>query len=182
LFLNGRSLGKRTKLKTVPGGLKGEYYAILDRYRLRWMDVVYEPGELRAVIYKDGAVIGEVITKTAGAPARLVLTPDRKEISADGYDLSYVLVESTDNEGNPCPLADDLVTFELDGPTKIAGIGNGNPLSMEPFRTSQHSLFHGKAMLVLRSIEGKPGAVTITASADGYDTAKVQVMVESIKP
>jgi beta-galactosidase len=90
-------------------------------------------------------------------------------------------VESTDNEGNPCPPANDLVTFELDGPAEIAGIGNGNPLSMEAFQTSQHSLFHGKAILVLRSIEGKPGAVTITASADGYDTAKVQIIVESVK-
>jgi hypothetical protein len=52
---------------------------------------------------------------------------------------------------------------------------------MEAFQTSQHSLFHGKAILVLRSIEGKPGAVTITASADGYDTAKVQIIVESVK-
>jgi beta-galactosidase len=175
LFLNGRSLGKRTKLNFVPDGLKGEYYAVLDRYRLRWMDVAYEPGELRAVIYKDGAVICEAVRKTAGDPVELVLTPDRKEITADGYDLSYVLVEAMDSEGNLCPLTNDLVTFKLDGPAKIAGIGSGNPLSMEPFQAPQHSLFYGKAMLILRSIKGKSGTVNITASAEGYDTAHVQI-------
>jgi beta-galactosidase len=175
LFLNDRSLGKRTKRNTISGGLEGDYYAVLDRYRLRWMDVIYEPGEIRAVIYKDGEIIGEAVRKTAGDPVRLMLTPDRKEITADGYDLSYVLVEAVDREDIPCPLADDLVTFKLDGPAKIAGIGNGNPLSMEPFQDFQHSLFHGKAMLVVKSFEGKSGIVTITATAADYDRAQVQV-------
>jgi beta-galactosidase len=175
LFLNGRSLGKRTKLNNISSGSKGDYYAVLDRYRLRWMDVVYEPGEIRAVIYKNGEVIGETVRKTAGDPVRLILTPDRKEITADGYDLSYVLVEAVDNEGNLCPLADDVVTFKLDGPAEFAGIGNGNPLSLEPFQAPQHSLFHGKAMLLLRSIEGMSGTVTAAATAEGYDTAQVQV-------
>ncbi|MBN1831258.1 MAG: DUF4982 domain-containing protein [Deltaproteobacteria bacterium] len=181
LFLNGRSLGKRSKLNDVPGGLKGEYYAGIDKYRLRWMDVIYEPGELRAVIYKNGAVIGESIKKTAGDPVGLVLTPDRDKIFADGYDLSYVLVESVDKEGNPCPLADDTVTFKLDGPAEIAGIGNGNPLSMEPFQDSEHSLFYGKAMLLIRPIEGESGPVTISATAEGYETTQVHLQALSKK-
>ncbi len=175
LFLNGRSLGKRTKMKDVPGGLDGEYYAVLDRYRLRWMDVVYERGELRAVAYKEGAVIGEAVTKTAGEPEKLVLTPDRAKIAADGYDLSFVLVEAVDSEGNPCPLADDIVAFRVDGPAEIAGIGNGNPLSMESFQLPKHSLFHGKAMLVLRSLDGQSGAVTVHAAADGYEGVQVRI-------
>jgi beta-galactosidase len=178
LFLNGKSLGKRSKLKNVPGGLEGEYYGVIDKYRLRWMDVVYEPGELRAVIYKDGAVIGETVKKTAGEPVELVLTPDRETISADGYDLSYILVEAIDKEGNPCPFASDIVTFNLEGPAKIAGIGNGNPLAMEPFQDPEHRLFYGKAMLVLRSIEGEYGDVTVTATAGGYESTKVQLKAE----
>jgi beta-galactosidase len=175
LFLNGKSLGNRSKLKTVPGGLKGGYYAVLDKYRLRWADVVYEPGELKAVIYKDGAAIAETILKTAGKPVKLVLTPDRKTIFADGDDLSYILVEATDGEGNLCPLADDVVTFTLEGSARIAGIGNGNPLSMEPFQGKAHSLFYGKAMLIIRSKEGESGPVIITATAEGYETAKVYI-------
>jgi beta-galactosidase len=181
LFLNGRSLGKRTKLDTVPDGLDGAYYAVIDRYRLRWMNVEYEPGELRAVAYKNGVVVGESVVKTAGDPAKLVLTPDRTEIAADGSDLSYVLVEAVDSEGNACPLADDSVTFEVEGPAEIAAIGNGNPLSMESFQSIQHTLFYGKAMLILRSLADKPGTVTVTATADGYERAKIQIRTRRIR-
>jgi len=180
LFLNGRSLGRQTKLDTVADGLNGEYYAVVNRYRLRWMDVRYEPGELRAVAYKDGAILGETVMKTAGDPAKLVLTPDRAEIAADGSDLSYVLAEAVDSQGNPCPLADDRVTFKVDGPAEIAGIGNGNPLSMGSFQAPQHELFHGKAMLILRSLRGKPGIAIITASADGYEGAQTQIRIGSL--
>jgi beta-galactosidase len=178
LFLNGRSLGRRTKLDIVEGGLDGEYYAVVDRYRLRWMNVAYEPGELRAVAYKDGAVLGEAVMKTAGDPTELVLTPDRSEIAADGSDLSYVLVEAVDGSGNLCPLADDPVIFTVDGPAEIAGIGNGNPLSMEPFKSPQHSLFHGKAMLILRSLDGEPGSVKVIARADGYESAPTHILTQ----
>jgi beta-galactosidase len=181
LFLNGRSLGKRTKLDTVPDGLDGAYYAVIDRYRLRWMNVEYEPGELRAVAYKNGVVVGESVVKTAGDPAKLVLTPDRTEIAADGFDLSYVLVEAVDSGGNACPLADDSVTFEVEGPAEIAAIGNGNPLSMESFQSIRHTLFYGKAMLILRSLADKPGTVTVTAAADGYERAKIQIRTRRIR-
>jgi beta-galactosidase len=182
LFLNGRSLGKRKKLESVAGGLDGPYYAVLDKYRLRWPDVAYEPGELRAVAYSSGRVVGEAVMKTSGNPAKLVLTPDRREIAADGYDLSYVLVEAVDNEGNPCPLAEDRVAFAVDGPAEIAGIGNGNPLSMEPFKASRHSLFYGKAMLILRSLEGEAATVKVTATADGCKTAQVEIRTLAVKP
>ena len=175
LFLNGRSLGKRMKLDTVPGGLNGAYDAVVDRYRLRWMNVVYAPGELRAVAYKNGTVIGEAVMSTAGDPAKLILSPDRIKIAADGSDLSYILVEAVDGKMNPCPLADDLVTFNVEGPAEIAGIGNGNPLSMESFQSPQHRLFHGKAMLILRSFDGASGTVNVNASADGYEAAQTQI-------
>jgi beta-galactosidase len=174
LFLNGRSMGKRVKLDEVKGGLD-DYYATVDRYRLRWMDVIYEPGELRAVAYKNGSVIGEAVMKTTGAPARLVLSPDRAEITADGEDLSYILVEAVDRDGNPCPLADDMVSFIVNGPAEIAGIDNGNPLSMESFHSPRYSLFFGKAMLIIRSADGKPGTVRIEASADGLEPARVSI-------
>jgi beta-galactosidase len=181
LFLNGRSLGKRTKLRNVPGGLEGAYYTVVDRYRLRWMDVVYDPGELRAVAYKNGSVIGEAIMKTAGDPEKLILYPDRTVITADGSDLCYILVESVDSEGNPCPMSDDMVTFKVEGPAEIAGIGNGNPLSMESFQLPKHSLFHGKAMLLIRSIAGENGAVKVTAEAEGYKTAETRINTRVLK-
>ncbi len=143
------------------------YYEVVDKYRLRWSDVAYEPGELKAVAYEDGRKIGEAVMRTAGEPAEIRLTPDRQEISATGEDLSYILVEAFDEKGTLCPLADNLIHFEISGPAEIAGVGNGNPLSLEPFQANSRKLFYGKAMLILRSVEGERGRISVTAKADG---------------
>ena len=86
-----------------------------------WHDVIYEPGELKAIGYKEGKPVGEAVVKTAGKPYAIQLTPDRNTISATGEDLSFVLVEAYDKNGNPCPLADNLINFKIDGAGEIAG-------------------------------------------------------------
>jgi len=166
LFLNGKSLGVRKK---NPDGL-------FDRYRLIWDDVKYEPGELKVVaLGDDGQPAAEQVVRTAGAPARVELSPDRSEIQADGDDLCYVTVRVTDAGANLCPLADNLVNFGIDGPAEIVAVGNGDPTSLEPFRASRRRAFHGLCMLIVRSIEGEEGEVRVTAESDGLDPAEVMI-------
>ncbi|MDZ7342753.1 MAG: DUF4982 domain-containing protein, partial [candidate division KSB1 bacterium] len=167
LFLNGKSLGTRSKnpRSDVP----------IERYRLIWQRVIYEPGELKAVAYKEGQKIGEAVVRTAGQPAYLKLTPDRSIIAASGEDLSYILVEAFDKNHNPCPKADNLVRFTLQGPAAIAGVGNGNPQSLEPFVADQCRLFNGKAMLIIRSEKDATGKIEIIAASKGLKQAKVVI-------
>jgi beta-galactosidase len=154
---------------------ESDYYEPTYRYRLRWDDVLYEPGELRTVAYKNGVTIGEATVATAGKPASIRLTPDRTEIDSSGDDLSYVLVEAVDADGVVCPLADDLVTFDVNGPANIAAVGNGNPLSLEPFQASHRKLFFGKAMLIVRASEGLGGEIQVTASAAGLEAGETSI-------
>ena len=154
-----------------PERIESDYYAVTYDYRLRWNDVMYEPGELKAVAYKDGDQIGEAVMKTAGPCTQLRLTPDRTQLTASGEDLSYILVEALDKDGTLCPLAEHRVHFEVDGPAEIAGVGNGNPLSLEPFQADERKLFYGKAMLILRTRDGRPGTIKVTATADGMTAA-----------
>ena len=105
--------------------------------------------------------------RTAGPAASIRLTPDRTALAATGEDLSYILVEAVDAQGNPAPLADNLVQFEVQGPGEIAGIDNGDQTSYEPFQDSRHKLFYGKAMLIVRAKEGQSGKIQVTAGADG---------------
>ena len=151
------------------------YYAVTDKYRLRWLDVPYEPGELKAVAYKAGQPIGEAVMKTAGKPAAIRLTPDRTALSPTGEDLCYVLVEAVDADGNLCPLADNLIEFKIDGPAAIAGVGNGDPLSIEPYQADHRKLFFGKAILIVKPDEGPGGDVNITASSDGLQPTTATV-------
>jgi beta-galactosidase len=158
LFLNGNSLGMKYK--------KPDSGKSVEHLRLMWNDVTYQPGELKAVAYKEGAVIGEEVVKTAGAPYQIRLTPDRSVISADGLDLSYILVEAVDKNGNVCPLANNKIDISITGPARIAGVGNGNPQSMDPFQANFVNLFYGKAMIIAAS-DFKKGEVKITAQSEG---------------
>ena len=167
LFLNGKSLGKRTK--------NPQAEVLRDRYALRWLDVLYEPGELKAVAYQSGREIGSAVVRTAGEPANLSLTPDRNSLTADGEDLSYVLVEAVDKDGSVCPLAMNDVRFRLDGPATIAGVGNGDHHFPAEFATDHVTLFYGKAMLIVRASEGQGALIRITASSDGFHDTTVSL-------
>ena len=160
--------------------VESDYYDATYTYRLRWNDVIYEPGELKAVAYKGGKRIGTATVRTAGEPAKLRLTPDRKRLATTGEDLSYILVEALDKKGTLCPLADNTVQFEVEGPAQIAGIGNGDPLSLESFQATSHKLFYGKAMLIVRCLEGQRGAIRVMARSAGLEEA--QVRLRAVRP
>jgi beta-galactosidase len=167
LFLNGKSLGLRTKDPHAP--------VVRDRYALRWLNVPYEPGELKAVAYKDGRKLGHAVMRTAGEPAKLCLTPDRKSLQADGEDLSYVLVEARDRDGNLCPLAMNEVKFRIEGPAGIAGVGNGDHHFPAEFDADHVTLFYGKAMLIVRAAECKGGSIRVTATSEGLRHAEASL-------
>jgi beta-galactosidase len=116
LFLNGRSLGKQTMKKDS---------------ELKWK-VKYAPGTLSAKGYKNGQLVAETKVETIGAPAAVQLTPDRSTLNADGEDVSMFTVAVTDAQGRVVPVAADLIHFELSGPGKILGVGNGDPSCHEP--------------------------------------------------
>jgi len=169
LFLNGKSLGKKCKNPTSRNSI--------ERSRIMWNDVVYQPGELKAVAYKEGIVISESVMKTAGDPAEIRLTPDRKTISTGGMDLSYIVVEAFDKNGNLSPLADNQIDFSIKGPGTIAGVGNGDPQSLDPFQADYVKLSFGKALIIIRSGFEK-GDVELTATSKGLKRNTVIINIE----
>ncbi len=102
--------------------------------------------------------------RTAGSPYRIRLTPDRQSIKADGKDLSYVLVEILDKDGNLCPWAENQVTFDVKGAGFNAGVDNGSPISLEHFKDNKRKAFYGKAMLIVQN-NGSEGPVSVTATS-----------------
>ncbi len=116
LFLNGQSMGRKTMKKDS---------------HLEWQ-VSYAPGTLSAKGYLDGKEVAETKVETTGAPAAIQLAPDRSTINADGEDVSVFTAAVTDAQGRVVPVAADLIHFELSGPGKILGVGNGDPSCHEP--------------------------------------------------
>ena len=166
LFINGRSQGMRRKgACDLPGGRTNSCYRVCGKYRLMWFDTVYEPGEVKAVAYRDGKRIGEATVRTAGKPVALRLTRDY----CDG-EFAFFQVDAVDAAGVRNPLADNRLSFSVSGPGRIVAVGNGNPRAMESFAdTSAHSLFFGKAVVVVRR-EGD-GRMLLTATANGLQSA-----------
>ncbi len=167
---------KVSSIRVYAEEYESPYYLPSYDYRLRWNEVAYEPGELRVVAYKDGSPIGEDIVRTAGAPAKLVLTADRGELTSAGDDLAFVTVEAVDEDGIPCPLADALVQVEVSGAGKLRAVGNGDPTSMRSFHDTEVALFNGKAILIVQSTEGRGGEIRIVVSSDGLASETLLLM------
>ena len=169
LFVNGKSQGRKTKNPSAEN--------VLDRYRLRWEDVTYEPGTVRVVAYQGTKRLGETTVKTAGPPVKLRLTADRKALAASGDDLSYVLVEALDKNGTLAPNAMNKVKFRLTGPGAIAGVGNGDHHFPAEYDADEVELFYGKAMLIVRADEGKGGTLRVKAESNGLTLAETTLSV-----
>lgn len=151
-----------------------DYYQVLDKYRLRWENVRYEPGTLEAVAYKNGKEIGRQKMTTAGKAAAIRLTPEKTSFRGDD-DLCYILAETVDAQGVPCPLDTRTISVKIEGPAELVGIGNGNPIGYDTITDAQHPLFYGKAMIVLRS-KKVGGKVRLTATASAVKEATVELI------
>ena len=187
LFVNGKSQGRVRKDKS----------SRLDRYRLRWNNVKYEPGEIRVVTYNQyGDKVGEDVKRTAGEPAQMkfsVETPDHEPIAcmvegctdehnvllnADGKDLAFVTVSLLDKDGNECPLADDELTFEVTGSGTFKAACNGDATSLEPFTHPHMKLFSGKLVVIVQSSTQK-GNITLKVK-DGKRNIEKTIQLEAI--
>jgi beta-galactosidase len=165
LFLNGKSLGKRKKAQF--------------EYRLRWDDVVYEPGKLKVKVWKEGKEWAEDMVGTTLKASKIKLTVDRKEINADGTDIAFVTVDIVDDNNLLVPKSSNLINFEIEGEGEIIAIGNGNPNCHEPFITKKHSTFNGKCLVIIRNT-GTTGTIKLMTDSKGLTHSSIEITANSL--
>jgi beta-galactosidase len=153
LFLNGRSLGRK-KIEPLT-------------YRLRWDEVKYAPGELKAVAYKHGQKWSEEIVKTTGPATKLNLQPDRATIAADGQDLSFITVTVADKDGLAVPRSKNRIQFFIEGPGEIVATDNGDATDFTSFQSHERAAFNSLCLVIVRAKPGAVGRITLKAQADG---------------
>ena len=159
LYLNGQSLGKRSKKD--------------DDLHVMWR-VSYTPGTMKAVSRKNGKVVLTKEIKTAGEPASIRMIADRSVIAADGKDLSYVTVELLDKDGNASPLANQLVKFTVEGEGAIVGTDNGDQNDHVSLKKPERHLFYGKCLAIVQN-KGKAGTIILKASVEGFPVQQVVI-------
>jgi len=163
LFLNGKSLGKKNTNRST------KFMAVYH--------TPFERGELKAIGYDHGKKVNTYILKTAERPSLIRLSADRKVISADNQDLSYVTVELVDKKGNLNPNAENLVHFKIEGPGTIAGVGNANPVSVESYQLPQRKAWQGKCLVIIKS-KKQAGKIILKAFSPGLQPAQLVIQTK----
>ncbi|MFV0290956.1 MAG: glycoside hydrolase family 2 TIM barrel-domain containing protein [Mangrovibacterium sp.] len=168
LFLNGKSLGVRTKNNNSK----------LERYRLMWNEVIYEPGELKVVAFDDnGNVAQEKSIHTAESPYQINLNPDKSTLKADGNDLCFITVSVLDKNGNPCPTAQNQLQFNVSGAGSFRAACNGDATSTELFHMPTMKLFSGKLVLMVQSSDSA-GEIVVKVSGKALKTAQLNLTTQ----
>ena len=152
LFVNGVSQGRKVK----------------NGYRIVWDNVVYRPGAVEVVAYKDGQEWARDVVRTAGKPVKAVASVDYA-----GKELVYVTIDIKDKNGVLCPDADNSLTFSVKGPAVLVATDAGDPTSHVPFYSTALPAFHGKASAIIRRTG--VGPITVTAKSPGLKTATLKL-------
>lgn len=177
LFVNGVSQGVRS-FSESDGVTPCLGEKAMQRFRLMWNDVVYQPGELKVVAYDaDGNPAQEKTVRTAGKVTALKLNPDRTVLKADGEDLCFVNVSLTDKDGNPVPADSRLVKVKVSGAGSFKAIGNGDPTCLEPFHLPQMHLFSGQLTVIVQSSD-RPGDIIIEVEGKGLKKQRLHILSE----
>lgn len=164
LFLNGRSLGRRKKKPL--------------EYRLRWDNVKYFPGELRAVAYKDGQPWADTAVRTSGRAVKVQLTPDKTTLLSDGEDLVFVRVSFLDSNGNEVPVTEPRVTCSVTGAGRVVATDNGDPTCLISFSETTRPAFNGLLLAIVKADKHARGTLTFTAEAEEIGTAELKIKVK----
>ncbi len=164
LFLNGKSLGKKKK---------GQY-----EYRLRWDDVIYQPGELKVIAYKNGQKWAEDVMKTTGKASQLTMETDRESIAGDGKDLAFITVKITDKNGLPVPRSNNMLNFSIEGPGKIIATDAGDATSHESFQAKSKKAYNGMCLVIVAAEKGATGIITLKAESKGLKGAFASVKLQ----
>ncbi|MGN1236938.1 MAG: glycoside hydrolase family 2 TIM barrel-domain containing protein, partial [Bacteroidaceae bacterium] len=167
LFLNGKSLGRKKK---------GEY-----QYRLNWDSVVYQPGTLSAVAYKEGKEWATTEVKTTGKAVALKLTPEKTTVASDGDDLVFIRVSCVDSEGNEVPDVEPLITCEATGCGFVRATDNGDATCHVSFDSPVRSAFNGLLLAIVKPHRDKKGKIQFKATSPGLKEASLELKVISAK-
>lgn len=164
LFLNGKSMGRKKK---TPGR----------DFRLIWEDIVYEPGTVEVVAYKDGKEWAKGEMKTAGDASQIGLSADRTEIDSSSNDLAFITAVVKDSDGIAVPRSNPSIRFSVEGPGEVIATDNGDATSFESFQSPERKAFNGMALAIVKAKKGSKGQIKVKAESDGLRSEPIVINI-----
>jgi beta-galactosidase len=159
LQLNGRTVGR-----TAPGESKPF---------VAEFDIAYEPGELVAIAYRDGAELGRTLLRSAAGPVHLVADADRADLRADHSDLAFVAIELRDENGVLATSKDAVIQVSVEGAGVLQALASARPNADEQFGATQCTTFDGRALAIIRPTA--EGEITVTVTSAGLKAESVSM-------
>ncbi|KAK4198695.1 glycoside hydrolase family 2 protein [Triangularia verruculosa] len=164
LFVNGRDHGRKRKQE-------GEY-------RFRYDDVLYSPGELRVLTWKDGKEWANETVVTVGNEHGLRLEVDRGKIKGDGLDLAFITAKVVDANARVVPIAENNIVFSVEGGgAEIVATDNGDPYSFGPFPSKERKAFSGLALAIIKAVNTTGETITVKAESKGLRGTRLELKI-----
>ena len=157
LFLNSKSQGVKPRTP--------------DNASPRTWHINFEKGTLKAVAKNNGMVVAEQELKTAGIPAKIILSADKPAIANNWDDVIYVTASVTDENAIPCLASDAQLTFNVSGAGVLAATDNGDVTSTESFLSSKRFVFKGRCIALIKA-KGE-GDIVVTVSSDKLPSSSI---------
>ena len=143
-----------------------------------WDDVIYTPGTLKVICYKNGKEWATEEIKTTGTAEKLSLSVDRSVIAADGTDFAFITVSVSDKEGLTVPRSNQLIRFSIEGAGEIVATDNGDATSFVPFQSHERQAFNGLVLVIVKAKKGQKGQFTVKAESEGLSLGTIVVKAE----
>lgn len=163
LFLNGRSLGEKKRADFVN--------------RVISWEVPFEKGTIKAIGRNNGEQVAAFELKSSGVPAAIDAVCSEKSLKADNHDITHVIVEIDDIDGNIVYSASNEVSCEIKGPARLLGMEDANPLNTENYKDNKQHAFHGRLLIYLQALD-KAGTVKIRLTSSGLKDYTLVIPVE----
>jgi beta-galactosidase len=164
LFLNGKSQGR---IKRQSG-----------EYRLKWKEVVYEPGELKVVTYKNGQDWATSSVKTSGKAMKLLLSTEKQTIDFTKNEFAFVKITIADEQGNLVPNATNLISCKIKGEGEIVATDNGDAASLITFSNPTRPAFSGLMLAIVKAKSAKKGKIILRVESEGLEAGEIEINVK----
>lgn len=164
LFVNGKSQGRKKKTHGRD-------------FRLIWDDVVYEPGTVEVVAYKNGSEWAKAEMRTAEKASQIALSSDRNEILSSSDDLAFITAIVKDDNGIAVPRSNPSIRFTVEGPGEVIATDNGDATSFESFQSPDRKAFNSMALAIVKANKGSKGKITVKAESEGLKCEPIVINI-----
>lgn len=165
LFVNGKSYGRKKKTEGRD-------------FRLIWDNVIYQPGNVKVITYKNGKPWAEDEIETTGTARKILLSTDRSTLKRGTDDLAFITITVADEANRKVPTACLPLKIDVMGCGELVATDNGDPTSFTPFQSPERASFNGLALAIVRGKKDAKGKLKIQVSGEGLEPASIEIKVK----